>query len=395
MELILTGRAIDAREAERIGLVTRVVPAEKTLPTRRSRSPPQIATHATARGDGGQGGRSTEAYELSLDARPRDRAAALLRPLRDEPTRRRAWPRSSRSGRRAGRAADGRRPPVTRRCATTSRTRWRRSRSTGPTRERARRAPSSASCWRRFAPRARTAPSACVILTGAGRGVLAPARTCRSRGRRTRPPSVDGPARPLQPPDPGDAAAREADHRRHQRRRRGRRLALALACDLRIAADTATFVLAFGRVGLVPDSGTTWFLPRLVGPASAAELRFSATRSTRRRRGTVGPRQPGRPGRGLAAEARALALRLAAAAPQALALDQGALNRSLEAGLEEQLEREARSRGSPAAPPTTARASPRSWTSARRGSPGSSRPGPPLPPGHLDPPRHRRVGLAA
>ena len=52
----------------------------------------------------------------------------------------------------------------------------------------------------------------------------------------------------------------------------GAGMALALACDLRIAADTATFVLAFGRVGLVPDSGTTWFLPRLVGPAVAADL---------------------------------------------------------------------------------------------------------------------------
>ena len=47
---------------------------------------------------------------------------------------------------------------------------------------------------------------------------------------------------------------------------------LAFACDLRVAADTASFVLAFGRIGLVPDSGATWFLPRLVGPAKAAEL---------------------------------------------------------------------------------------------------------------------------
>ena len=47
---------------------------------------------------------------------------------------------------------------------------------------------------------------------------------------------------------------------------------LAFACDLRIAADGASFVLAFGRIGLVPDSGATWFLPRLVGPAKAAEL---------------------------------------------------------------------------------------------------------------------------
>ena len=47
---------------------------------------------------------------------------------------------------------------------------------------------------------------------------------------------------------------------------------LAFACDLRIAAETASFVLAFGRIGLVPDSGATWLLPRLVGLGRAAEL---------------------------------------------------------------------------------------------------------------------------
>ena len=47
---------------------------------------------------------------------------------------------------------------------------------------------------------------------------------------------------------------------------------LAFACDIRVAAEAASFVLAFGRIGLVPDSGATWFLPRLVGPAKAAEL---------------------------------------------------------------------------------------------------------------------------
>src|SRR6185503_20013826 len=47
---------------------------------------------------------------------------------------------------------------------------------------------------------------------------------------------------------------------------------LAMACDLRIAADTASFALAFGRVGLIPDSGATWFLPRLVGATRAAEI---------------------------------------------------------------------------------------------------------------------------
>ncbi|HEY2888814.1 MAG TPA: enoyl-CoA hydratase-related protein, partial [Candidatus Limnocylindrales bacterium] len=47
---------------------------------------------------------------------------------------------------------------------------------------------------------------------------------------------------------------------------------LAFACDLRIAAEDASFVLAFGRLGLIPDSGATWTLPRLVGPARAAAM---------------------------------------------------------------------------------------------------------------------------
>ena len=47
---------------------------------------------------------------------------------------------------------------------------------------------------------------------------------------------------------------------------------LAFAADLRLASTAARFVLAFGRIGLVPDSGATWTLPRLVGAARAAEL---------------------------------------------------------------------------------------------------------------------------
>jgi 2-(1,2-epoxy-1,2-dihydrophenyl)acetyl-CoA isomerase len=47
---------------------------------------------------------------------------------------------------------------------------------------------------------------------------------------------------------------------------------LALACDLVVAAKSATFIQAFGKLGLVPDSGATWFLPRLVGTARALGL---------------------------------------------------------------------------------------------------------------------------
>ena len=47
---------------------------------------------------------------------------------------------------------------------------------------------------------------------------------------------------------------------------------LAFAADLRIASESASFVLAFGRIGLIPDSGATWLLPRLVGLGRATEL---------------------------------------------------------------------------------------------------------------------------
>src|SRR5207302_11157219 len=47
---------------------------------------------------------------------------------------------------------------------------------------------------------------------------------------------------------------------------------LALACDLVLAARSASFVEAFIRIGLVPDCGGTWTLPRLIGPARARAL---------------------------------------------------------------------------------------------------------------------------
>src|SRR5579863_9667788 len=47
---------------------------------------------------------------------------------------------------------------------------------------------------------------------------------------------------------------------------------IALACDLVIAARSDTFIQSFSKIGLVPDSGGTWFLPRLVGPARALGL---------------------------------------------------------------------------------------------------------------------------
>jgi 2-(1,2-epoxy-1,2-dihydrophenyl)acetyl-CoA isomerase len=52
----------------------------------------------------------------------------------------------------------------------------------------------------------------------------------------------------------------------------GAGMSLALACDFRIAAESATFIQAFVRIGLVPDAGSSYFLPRLVGTAKALEM---------------------------------------------------------------------------------------------------------------------------
>jgi 2-(1,2-epoxy-1,2-dihydrophenyl)acetyl-CoA isomerase len=52
----------------------------------------------------------------------------------------------------------------------------------------------------------------------------------------------------------------------------GAGVSLAIACDVRIAGESARFTQAFVKIGLVPDSGGTWLLPRVVGPAKALEL---------------------------------------------------------------------------------------------------------------------------
>jgi 2-(1,2-epoxy-1,2-dihydrophenyl)acetyl-CoA isomerase len=55
---------------------------------------------------------------------------------------------------------------------------------------------------------------------------------------------------------------------------------LALACDVVLAAEEASFIEIFINIGLVPDSGSSWFLPRLVGPAKAFELATMGTKVT-------------------------------------------------------------------------------------------------------------------
>ncbi|HTC85735.1 MAG TPA: enoyl-CoA hydratase-related protein [Candidatus Acidoferrum sp.] len=121
----------------------------------------------------------------------------------------------------------------------------------------------------------------------------------------------------------------------------GAGFSLALACDLRIAAEGVSLVLAFGRIGLVPDSGVTWFLPRIVGSARAAELALVGDALTAAQAERIGLVNRVVAGDALMAESRALAMRLASGSPRAMALTKRAFAYATEATLEEALAHEA------------------------------------------------------
>ena len=121
----------------------------------------------------------------------------------------------------------------------------------------------------------------------------------------------------------------------------GAGLSLALASDLRIAADTATFVEAFVNIGLVPDAGSMYFLPRLVGLAKALELSLLGERVTAEEALRIGLVNRVVSADELAEAAAELARKLASSAGVALGLTKRGLNRSLESGLDEMLEQEA------------------------------------------------------
>jgi len=116
----------------------------------------------------------------------------------------------------------------------------------------------------------------------------------------------------------------------------GAGFSLALAADLRIAAQSATFVQAFVRIGLIPDAGSTWFLPRLVGPARAAELMMLGETFDSARAEQLGIVSRVVPDTLLMTEAMAIASRLSKG-PRSVALIKRALNQSLDNDLETQL----------------------------------------------------------
>lgn len=121
----------------------------------------------------------------------------------------------------------------------------------------------------------------------------------------------------------------------------GAGMSFACACDIRIAADSASFVPAFINIGLVPDSGGTYFVTRLLGYARAFEWLCSGRKLTATEAHAWGLVSEVVPGESLAERATELAAQLAALPPKAIGMTKRLLERGATSPLEDQLEWEA------------------------------------------------------
>jgi 2-(1,2-epoxy-1,2-dihydrophenyl)acetyl-CoA isomerase len=120
---------------------------------------------------------------------------------------------------------------------------------------------------------------------------------------------------------------------------------LALAADLRIASDQATFIEVFSRVGLIPDSGGTFLLPRLVGLGKALELAYTAEPVNAQEALRIGLVNRVVPHDQLMAVTLDLARRLAGGPTRGFGLTKRGFNRALATSLDEALEYEAHLQG--------------------------------------------------
>lgn len=120
----------------------------------------------------------------------------------------------------------------------------------------------------------------------------------------------------------------------------GAGVSVALACDVVVAARSSRLLLAFSKIGLVPDSGASWFLPRLIGAARARAMALLGDAVTAGEAESWGLIWKAVDDDKLPDEAAAIAQRLADGPTAALVATRAALAGSLTATLEAQLERE-------------------------------------------------------
>lgn len=121
----------------------------------------------------------------------------------------------------------------------------------------------------------------------------------------------------------------------------GAGLSIALAADVRIAAERAIVMTAFANVGASGDFGTSWFLPRLVGEARAKHLMFTTPRLSAREAEQLGIINVVLPDENFAAAALEWCHDLAGRAPVALRYMKENINRAMDVSLQSALDAEA------------------------------------------------------
>lgn len=112
---------------------------------------------------------------------------------------------------------------------------------------------------------------------------------------------------------------------------------IALACDITVATESASFIQAFSKIGLIPDSGGTWTLPRLIGMQRATALMMLGEKVKAKTAVEIGMIYQSFPDEEFAVSAYSIAEKLAALPPIGLALTKKAISQSMDNSLLEQL----------------------------------------------------------
>jgi 2-(1,2-epoxy-1,2-dihydrophenyl)acetyl-CoA isomerase len=112
---------------------------------------------------------------------------------------------------------------------------------------------------------------------------------------------------------------------------------IALCCDIVVATHSASFIQAFSRIGLIPDSGGTYFLPRLVGWQKASALAMLGDKISAEEAEKMGMIYKVYPDENFLTESILLADKLAGMPTRSLALTKYALNQAFTHNFEEQL----------------------------------------------------------
>ncbi|MEO8822469.1 MAG: enoyl-CoA hydratase-related protein [Ginsengibacter sp.] len=115
---------------------------------------------------------------------------------------------------------------------------------------------------------------------------------------------------------------------------------IALCCDVVIAAESASFIQAFSKIGLIPDCGGTFFLPRSVGFQKASALMMLGDKTSAAEAERMGMIYKYFADEDFAAEAEKIAFQLAKSPTRALSFTKEALNKSFHQNLDRQLQTE-------------------------------------------------------